>query len=369
MPDNYSYIFSDMSAADIEADLHSKIYSALHSLYSTSPDPTVAKRVREEWHAMERTNTVLDVAALYELSLWLKKSGKPYWLRAHAGSSFILYLLGITSGNPLPPHFRCPECHSILWMPFYPDGFDLPEEAYCAKDNASLTADGHDVPWQTLWGYGEHQPVFDVDLPKSLYDKFAVLLESHWLGRLKADAVPFSPYERGIKCVKFSSLSLMFVLDEKEISPEFHSRHFTASDMPLIISNWEPLVQYTESAESEFPEPDSFSDILALSGLLHSTGAWDDDCGFMLERLGYSLSDMIAFRDDVYSYLLAHGFPEKDAWRGMNRARKGLELPLVTDEMLAARDKWVLNRLERIRYLFPKAHAVEYIFFKLKSLM
>lgn len=369
MPNNYSYMFSDMSAADIESSLHSKVYFALHSQYGVSPDPAIETRVNEEWHVMERTNTVLDIAALYELSLWMKKSGEPYWLRGCAGSSFVLYLLGITSGNPLPSHFHCPECHKISWMPYYSDGFDLPDEAYCANDNASLTGDGHCIPWQTLWGYGDNQPVFDIDLPKHLYDKFAVLLESHWLGRLKADAVPFSPYERNIKCIKFSNLSFMFVLNKNEIAPDFHLRQFAASDLPHILSNWEPLVQYPEDAETEFPEPDSFSDILALSGLLHSTGAWDKDCVFMLDRLGYSLSDMIAFRDDVYSYLLAHDFLEKDAWHGMNRVRKGLELPLITDEMLTSRDKWVLNRLERIRYLFPKAHAVEYIFFKLKSLM
>ncbi len=87
----------------------------------------------------------------------------------------------------------------------------------------------------------------------------------------------------------------------------------------------------------------------------------------MVERLDYTLSDLIAYRDDVFSYLLAHGFPEKDAWSGMDRVRTGRGLSVVTSEMERARDKWVLNRCKKVSYLFPKAHAVEYLLYRLQK--
>lgn len=87
----------------------------------------------------------------------------------------------------------------------------------------------------------------------------------------------------------------------------------------------------------------------------------------MVERLGFALSDLIAYRDNVFSYLLSHDFSEEDAWHGMERARRGIELPVVTSEMSMARDKWVIDRCKKIKYLFPKAHAVDYILYLVKN--
>lgn len=74
---------------------------------------------------------------------------------------------------------------------------------------------------------------------------------------------------------------------------------------------------------------------------------------------------MIAFRDDVFCYLTDHGFSEVDAWRGMERTRKGRGLPVITPEMISARDFWVLGICNKVKYLLPKSHAVEYLLFKL----
>lgn len=66
-------------------------------------------------------------------------------------------------------------------------------------------------------------------------------------------------------------------------------------------------------------------------------------------------------------YLLAHGFTEKDAWRGMNRVRKGQGLPTITDEMMEAKDKWKMARCERIEYLPAKSQILETLLFKIRS--
>ena len=52
----------------------------------------------------------------------------------------------------------------------------------------------------------------------------------------------------------------------------------------------------------------------------------------------------------------------------MECVRKGRGLLAVTNEMLAAKDHWVINRCEKVRYLCPKAHAVEFVLFKIKLL-
>ena len=90
----YEYVFNDLSALEIECKLRQIIENALYQKYGDKPDELIKKRIIDEWAAMERSDTVLDVAALYELVIWLKKNNHPYWMRGCAGSNFILYLRG-----------------------------------------------------------------------------------------------------------------------------------------------------------------------------------------------------------------------------------------------------------------------------------
>lgn len=368
MSTELEFIFSGLTALEIENKLRPIIDAALFQKYGDTPDELIVKRIAEEWAAMRRTNVIYDVAVLYELTVWLKRNRYPYWMRSCSGSSFILYLLNITEGNPLSPHYYCPKCKSIQWQNTYADGFDLPPDARCPNDDTQLLSDGHEIPWQMLWGYGEHTPVFDMDLSRTLYQE----IQSEWIFRrmqhLKQENAPNNPYNGKRKCIKLSNLSLMFHLEYEEISPAFYSREYTSADREYMLCHWDLLVNGEADFTNELPKPDSIADLISLFGLSHSTGAWDEATAYMIDKMGYSPVDMIAYRDDVYRYLSDHGFPEKDAWYGMDHIRKGLKLPVLTDEMVQARDKWVLSRCEKIKYLFPKAHAVEYLFFMLKSL-
>lgn len=368
MTNEFEFIFSDLSALEVEDKLRQIIDTALVQKYGKKPDELIVKRITEEWTAMERTNVIHDVAALYELAVWLKQNRYPYWMRSCSGSSFILYLLGITTGNPLPPHYYCPKCKSVQWQTLYTDGFDLPQDTICTNDDTPLMSDGHNIPWQTLFGYGDFDPIFDMDLPSDLYESVQIDWASHWMKNINSNDVPINPYEGKRNCIKLSNLSLMFHLDSEEISNTFYNHEYTSADREYMLLEWNLLINDEADFANDIPEPDSIADLISLFGLSYSAGAWDEATACMVDEMGYSPADMIAYRDDVYRYLLDHSFLEKDAWQGMNRVRKGLDFPVITDEMRQARDKWVLSRCERIGYLFPKAHAVEYMFFTLKSL-
>lgn len=272
----------------------------------------------------------------------------------------------------MPPHYHCPTCHQVHWNTEYLDGFDLPQDLICEQDRTSLISDGHNIPWQTLWGYDKHAPTFTLDLPTCLYEDFSRALETHWLKECRSVSNLDFHNDISKSALYFFNLCFAFDLDDDIAnSNSFHTEVVNASCVQKALNTWPTLVNYPiryhEYSHEAIPPPESFADIVSFYGIFHSTGTWDKGAYSMISFLDYSLSNMIAFRDDVYQYLLEKGFLERHAWRGMENVQNGSGLANVTKEMRNSRDKWVLDRYKRAIYLVPKAHAVEYIFFKLKS--
>lgn len=370
MPKEYKTLFGSADIRSIEQELLDIVKLKLQQKYGNAPDKRIAERVKEEWFEIERSGLAADIATLYEVVTWLKENRHPYWIRACAGSSFILYLFEITFGNPLPAHTLCTECKTVKWYDRYKDGFDIPQDYICDNDGSTLIPDGHNIPWQTFFGYGEHIPVIAIDLTQDVYEHLHSVLEKHWIAKMNPES-PFKCLTRGEQaCIDVSQLSFEFGLNRNEISTSFFEKNCSADDYEILVYGWRNYISYEPSDENDYfinHEPCSVADFIGLIGLLHSVGAWDEITEMMVTEMGYSYSDLICFRDDVFSYLTEHDFLEKESWKGMESVRKGRGLPFFNQEMVAARDKWVLARLEQVHYLFPKADVVENLMFRLKA--
>ena len=336
----------------------------LREHYGKNQDEIIKKRVKDELNAMKHSESVMDVAFLYEISRYLKEKSYPWCLRGCTGSSFILYLLGVSKGNPLPPHLYCPKCHDVLWKDCK-DGFDL-ENAICSDDQHLLTKDGHNIPWQSLWGYGKFMPSFDMDLPESLFETFEDILKSERFSKYDELFKVDIPYPGKVKQIKLGKISLLFNLKLDNVSDEFYLPSNQDIDVKKLLYRWHEVAEIEE--HENLPEPKDFADLCSLFRLLHSTGTWDEWSKMQLEEDRFNYSDLVSDREAVFHYLTCHGFLDKDAWKGMREVQLGHKLSTVTEEMKDANDSWIMDRCSRIKYLFPKAHAVERILFNAKIL-
>ena len=120
--------------------------------------------------------------------------------------------------------------------------------------------------------------------------------------------------------------------------------------------------------------PKNFSDLVKISGLSHGTDVWATNSQELVlgntEFGKIPFSEVIGCRDDIMVYLIEHGLEPKMAFDIMEYVRKGKaakgENPSKWDKFVdTMKEKqipeWYYWSCERIKYMFPKAHAVAYV--------
>lgn len=119
-------------------------------------------------------------------------------------------------------------------------------------------------------------------------------------------------------------------------------------------------------------EPKTFSDIVKVSGLSHGTDVWAGNAKNLVlgidskEKINFS--DVIACRDDIMSYLLSKKLEPKDAFLIMEKVRKGRGLTSLEEKIMRQHQvpDWYIESCHKIKYMFPKAHAVAYVIMALR---
>ena len=109
--------------------------------------------------------------------------------------------------------------------------------------------------------------------------------------------------------------------------------------------------------------PTKFDTLLRISGYTHGTDVWLGNAKDLIMSGTAQPDQTVGCRDDIMIYLISMGIPEKRAFKIMEFVRKGRGLPEgAEDEMKAAGvPEWYITSCKKIKYLFPKAHAVAYV--------
>ncbi|MFA5478391.1 MAG: PolC-type DNA polymerase III [Candidatus Muiribacteriota bacterium] len=157
-----------------------------------------------------------------------------------------------------------------------------------------------------------------------------------------------------------------------------HLQEMTGVDIFKIpLDDKETMKFFTEVRSTAIPEfgtnfvkrmledtrPTKFTELIRLSGLSHGTDVWTNNAQELIRSQTADLANVISVRDDIMNYLINKGLPKKLSFDIMEHVRKGKGLKPEMEELMKKHQvpDWYIDSCKKIKYMFPKAHAVAYV--------
>ena len=157
-------------------------------------------------------------------------------------------------------------------------------------------------------------------------------------------------------------------LDPKEIP---------LNDKEVIkMFNGEPLIGNEKLTAAGLPEfgtvvarkmladtnPTSFADLTKISGLAHGTDVFYGNIRDLILDNSCTITNCIGCRDDIMIALMEYGLEPLTSFKIMEAVRKGKGLTEEEEKLMVEKGvpDWYIGACKKIKYMFPKAHAVAY---------
>ncbi len=118
----------------------------------------------------------------------------------------------------------------------------------------------------------------------------------------------------------------------------------------------------------EETQPKTFSDLVKISGLSHGTDVWTGNAQELIAQGIATISECICTREDIMNNLLKMGVANFTSFDTMEKVRKGKGIPeKYLDEIREhSVPEWFIESCNKIKYMFPKAHAAAYVMMALR---
>lgn len=451
-----------------EEEIRTMSQQRAEELYGTPLPEVVSARLQYELDSIINNGFAVLYLIAHKL---VKKSLDDGYLvgsRGSVGSSFVATMTNITEVNPLPPHWRCPQCkyNEFITDGSYGGGFDLPDKT-CPQCGAETEKNGHDIPFAVFMGFhgdkvpdidlnfsGEYQPVahkyteelFGKDnvfragtiatiadktaygYVKKYFDEKGISARNAHINSLVTgctgvkrttgqhpggimvvprdmDVHHFTPVQRPADDKNSATITTHF--DYHSISSRLVKLDILGHDDPTVIKMLEDLtgldaktIPFDDKATMSLfsstgaiglttaqlgskvatygiPEfgtkfvrqmledtmPQTFSELVRISGFSHGTDVWLNNAQDLIRAGTAKLSEAISARDDIMVYLMQKGVDSQAAFKIMEDVRKGKGIKEDYAEKMREKNipEWYIESCRKIKYMFPKAHAVAYV--------
>ncbi len=153
-----------------------------------------------------------------------------------------------------------------------------------------------------------------------------------------------------------STMSLFSSTDAIGISPERLKSTVATYGIPEFNTKF--TRQMLEDSK-----PDNFAGLLRISGFSHGTDVWLNNAQDLIRSGTATVTEAISTRDDIMIFLIDCGLEASVAFAIMEKVRKGKGISSEHEAIMEEQHvpKWFIESCKKIKYLFPKAHAVAYV--------
>ena len=385
------------------SNVWTKAYNRLIELYGETADIRMINRFYSEKRILLSCELYMHYLEFFgRLREYATQKGEHIFVRGTAGSSFVAYLLGATDINPLPRHSYCPHCHKVIFMAEGSPFDSITGKCSCGEE---LVIDGHGVPFESNIKYAIAEKI-QLGVSHSFFDEAKrMICDEMW------DKAIITLHDRAIAPTRFCFLDREDN-DDGDYALSGNSELF--SDLPHItlvpvamLDKYRELERKTgfkikdigyreqslafegfmECSVAKIPhfdnsfmrnilktvEPQSYGELLKLIGFSLSTNVWNDNAEILFDDRRMSLREIPAYREELYS-MICDRLYQKGIYDGgfayeiMERVRLGdyTRKGGIDDASLFALchlgfDNDFICFLEKINYMFPKAHGVAYL--------